>query len=111
VTQEGPNRDEAEQATGEVPVADPLAAFRNWRAFFFVAVVVNALFVHGMWGGVADPKAASWIKTLSWFPFNVIATALYYAFMVKLGQGAGGPIYRLLCAALIAANWIALIVA
>lgn len=90
---------------------DPLAAFRSWRAFFFVAVLVNVLFVYGMWGSVSDPSAAPWAKVLSWFPFNVIATVLYYAFMVKLGNGTGGIVYRLLSVALIAANWIALIVA
>jgi len=106
------SREETDDAGADnAPAPDPLAAFRSWRAFFFVAVLVNVLFVYGMWGSVADPRAASWIKTLSWFPFNVIATVLYYAFMVKLGQGAGGAIYRLLCAALIAVNWIALIVA
>ncbi len=93
------------------PASDTLAAFRSWRAFFFVAVLVNALFVYGMVGSVADPNVAPWTKVLSWFPFNVIATVLYYAFMVKLGHGAGGIVYRVLSAALIAANWIALIVA
>jgi hypothetical protein len=107
VSQEEHAGDEADAE----PVTDPLADFRNWRNFFFVAVLVNALFIHGMTGAVADPGAAAWIKTLSWFPFNVIATVLYYAFMVKLGPGAGGAVYRLLCAAFIAANWIAMIVA
>lgn len=98
-------------APDEAPAPDPLAGFRSWRDFFFVAVLVNALFVYGMAGAVADPNAAAWLKTLSWFPFNVIATVLYYAFMVKLGPGAGGVAYRFLCVALIAVNWIALIVA
>jgi len=98
---------------GEAPeaVPDPLAGFRNWRNFFYVALLVNVLFVYGMAGAVAAPGASTWIKTLSWFPFNVIATVLYYAFMVQLGAGRGGAFLRTLCAAMIAANWIAMIVA
>jgi hypothetical protein len=107
------NRDAADGDSAAPPDAapDPLAGFRNWRAFFVVAVLVNGLFVHGMWAAVGDAKAATWIKTLSWFPFNAIATVLYYAFMARLGAGPGGGVYRLVCVALIALNWIALIVA
>lgn len=94
--------------------ADPLACFRTWRGFLVAAVAVNALFVWGMWGSVAHSGVGAWIKVFSWFPFNVIATVLYYVFMKKLSgpdaRPAGGY-YAALCLALIAANWGAMILA
>lgn len=93
--------------------ADPLARFRSWRGFLFVAIAVNGLFVWGMWGSVANPGLAGWVKAFSWLPFNVIATALYYVFMKKLTGpgGPGGTFYVILCLALIVANWLAMFVA
>lgn len=102
------------QEPGGEPEADPLTRFRNWRGFLIAAIAVNALFVYGMWGSTSEPGLSAWIKALSWFPFNVIATVLYYVFMVKLGkaEGAtGGGLYIVLCLALIAANWIAMFAA
>jgi uncharacterized protein (DUF983 family) len=99
---------------------DPLARFRNWRGFLFAAIAVNALFVYGMLGSMADANATIWYKALSWLPFNAIATALYLMFLVKLTKadedcamavgsaekaGTGGGFYAILCIAMIIANW------
>lgn len=99
----------------QVPAADPLARFRSWRGFLLAAIALNALFVWGMWGSVADPRAAAWIKALSWLPFNVIATAMYLVFMAKLARPQegrpGSAFYAYVCLTLIAANWLAMFVA
>ncbi len=102
--------------------ADFLFRFQSWRVFLLVAIAVNALFVWGMWGAAADPGGGAWIKVFSWLPFNFIATALYFVFMVKLSradeavaQAVGGAdragthaaFHVVLCVAMIAANWIA----
>lgn len=84
------------------PETDPLASFRTWRGFFFVAVAVNLLFIYGMAALTSDAGAA-WIKALSWLPFNAITTVLYYVFMKKLGGG----IFPALCIAMIVLNWAA----
>ena len=109
------SQDEVDDAGADAaPASDPLAAFRSWRAFFFVAVLVNALFVYGMLGSVADPNVAPWTKVLSWFPFNVIATVLYYVFLIKLSgsgglsvRGPAGAFFVALCLAMITLNWLA----
>lgn len=101
---------------------DPLARFRTWRGFLFASIALNVLFVYGMIGAMTDPHAAGWYKALSWLPFNVIASVLYYVFLVKLTQAdvdcarasgarSRGTPYVVLCLAMIAANWIALFVA
>ncbi len=87
---------------------DPLARFRSWRGFLAAAIVLNALFVYGMFAGASDPSVRGWFKALSWLPFNVIASALYFVFMVKLSKAAP---YVVICLAMIAANWIAMFVA
>jgi uncharacterized protein (DUF983 family) len=79
------------------------ARFQSWRGFLLVSIVVNLLFVYGMWGGTGDAHLATWYKTLIWLPFNLIATALYLAIMTRLA--ARGLFYRVLCSALIVANW------
>ncbi|TCJ16086.1 hypothetical protein EZJ19_05695 [Parasulfuritortus cantonensis] len=106
------------QEAPETGLPDPLARFRNWRAFLYVAVLLNGLFIWGMWGSVADPKVAIWTKAISWLPFNVIATVLYLVFMAKTGgpdrsgrRSPGGVFHALLCLAMIAANWLAMVVA
>lgn len=103
------------------PTGNPLARFRSWRGFLLAAVVLNALFVWGMWGSATDASVAAWTKALSWFPFNVIATVLYLVFMAKLNRAdgavaeaaggadkanTGGAFYVLLCVVMISANWI-----
>lgn len=85
------------------PESDPLAAFRTWRGFLFVAIVVNVLFIYGMAGAMANVAAAGWVKAMSWLPFNVIASVLYYVFLKKLGGG----LYGALCVAMILLNWAA----
>lgn len=87
---------------------DPLARFRSWRGFLAAAIVLNALFVYGMFAGASDPSVRGWFKALSWLPFNVIASTLYFVFMVKLSKAAP---YVVICLAMIAANWIAMFVA
>ncbi len=88
--------------------------FRSWRAFLFVAIGVNALYLWGMRGLAGDPAAAIWAKTLAWLPFNVIATVLYYVFLIKLSgsgglsvRGPAGAFFVALCLAMIALNWLA----
>ncbi|NTV93995.1 MAG: hypothetical protein HGA75_01075 [Thiobacillus sp.] len=103
-----------DDASGPEQGPDPPARFSSWRSFLFVAIAVNALFVWGMWGSVSDPSVAVWTKALSWLPFNVITTVLYYVFMKKLAAdsaGSVGSFYVILCLAMIAANWIALFLA
>lgn len=88
-----------------------MARFRSWRGFLLAAILLNALFVWGMWSSVADRGVAAWTKALSWFPFNVIATVLYLVFMAKLARPGGGALYAWLCVAMIAANWLAMFIA
>ena len=88
---------------------DPLARFRSWRGFLFASVALNVLFVYGMLAGVSDPGVAIWYKVLAWLPFNVIATAVYLAIMARLAGTAGGPFFRVLCLAMIVANWAMMI--
>jgi hypothetical protein len=82
---------------------DPQTRFRSWRGFLLASVAVNLLFVYGMLGGMGDASVAAWYKALIWLPFNVIATAVYLAIMVRLA--ASGVFYRILCGAMIVANW------
>lgn len=96
------------ERVSEAAEQDPLARFRSWRGFLFAAVAVNVLFVYGMLGNTADGTLGTWYKTLIWLPFNVIASVLYYVFMVKLRPGAGGSMYALICLVMVAANWIAM---
>jgi hypothetical protein len=104
---------ETETSQHEAGEQDPLARFRNWRGFLFAAIALNALFIYGMFAGAADPSVKGWFKAISWLPFNVIASVLYYVFMVKLSRddGGSGKLYAALCLAMIAANWIAMFVA
>jgi hypothetical protein len=88
---------------------DPLARFRSWRGFLLASVALNLLFVYGMLAGVSDPSAAIWYKVLAWLPFNVIATAVYLAIMARLANASGGAFYRILCLAMIVANWAVLL--
>lgn len=95
------------------PEPDPLARFRSWRGFLIAAILLNALFVWGLWGSAGDPSIGAWTKVLSWFPFNVIASVLYLVFMAKLtrpgGDAAparGGAFYVVLCGVMIVANWV-----
>lgn len=83
---------------------DTLDRFRDWRGFLLAAVLVNGLFLYGMVGAVQDPGSAPWVKSLSWLPFNLIASVLYVVFMVKLSRQ--GRFYVFLSAAMIAINWI-----
>lgn len=87
--------------------------FQNWRAFLFVAIAVNALYLWGMTGLTRDPASAAWAKTLAWLPFNLIATVLYYVFIIKLSGTGGvavrslaGAVFVALCLAMIALNWL-----
>jgi hypothetical protein len=112
---------EQEPAQGDIPERDPLGRFRNWRGFLITTIVVNVLFVYGMLAGASDPSVKSWYKALTWLPFNVIATVLYFVFLIKLTRtdqavvqaaavgdrsGMRGAFYSVLCLAMIAANWI-----
>ncbi|MBM4180498.1 MAG: hypothetical protein FJ209_02955 [Betaproteobacteria bacterium] len=76
--------------------------FVNWLGFLLVGMLVNGLFVWGMWDVAADPAAGPWVKTLSWLPFNFIATMFYLVCYLKLTA----PLFRLPALAMIAANWI-----
>ena len=120
---QGPDSPEQNPSGQDPSVPDPLARFRTWRGFLLAAVVLNVLFVYGMIGSVADPRVAVWSKALSWLPFNVIASVLYYVLLVKLSRadadcvqaasGADravthGSLYVILCLAMIAANWVVL---
>jgi hypothetical protein len=100
-----PEQGSSDQDPGE---RDPLARFRSWRGFLAAAIALNVLFVYGMFAGASDPSVRGWFKALSWLPFNVIASALYFVFMVKLSKAAP---YVVICLAMIAANWIAMFVA
>jgi|GEM_PF-3447125 len=88
--------------------------FRSWRAFLFAAIGVNALYLWGMMGLTRDPASALWAKTLAWLPFNLIATVLYYVFIIKLSgtggfavRGLAGAFFVALCLAMITLNWLA----
>ncbi len=107
-----------EPSTEEIPDRDPLTRFRSWRGFLVAAIAVNVLFVYGMFAAVSDPGTKTWFKTLSWLPFNVIATVLYYVFLVKLSKAdADGAkptfsvFYAFLCIAMTIANWLAMFTA
>jgi predicted nucleic acid-binding protein len=91
--------------------ADPLAKFRSWLGFLSVAIVVNVLFLIGIWSNASDASVGAWTVALVWLPFNVIATVLYIAFMARLARATGGIIYIILCATMIAANWILMSIA
>ena len=87
--------------------------FGSWRGFLLVAIAVNALYLWGMTALVRDPDNAIWAKTLAWLPFNLIASVLYYVFMIKLSgsgglvpRGPAGALYVALCMVMIMLNWI-----
>jgi hypothetical protein len=102
------SRTESEEALA----GDPLARFRNWRGFLAATVLLNALFVYGLMAGTPDPTTKLLFKMLSWLPFNLIATALYYVFMVKLARAETGThFYGVLCSVMIVANWLIMIAA
>ncbi len=109
------NTPEQDPSADNAVEADPLARFRTWRGFLFAAIVLNALFVYGMFAAASDPTVSAWVKTLSWLPFNVIASVLYYVFMIRLTQADASQVmnlfYRVICIAMIIANWVALLVA
>jgi hypothetical protein len=50
-------------------------------------------------------------KALSWLPFNVIATILYYVFKAKLADQPSGALYGALCLVMVVVNWAALFIA
>jgi len=88
--------------------------FQSWRGFLFAAIGVNALYLWGMMGLTRDPASAVWAKTLAWLPFNLIATVLYYVFIIKLSGTGGfavrslaGAFFVALCLAMITLNWLA----
>ncbi len=96
----------------ETLAGDPLARFRNWRGFLAATVLLNALFIYGLLAGTPDPTTKLLFKVLSWLPFNLIATALYYVFMVKLAKAETGTrFYAVLCGAMIVANWLIMLAA
>lgn len=112
--------DTPEPEAGERDTPDPRARFQSWRLFLAVAVGVNTLYLWGMLNQMGDPSTAGWYKALTWLPFNVIATVLYYAFYIKLGKsdahdGAGskpaGVFYAALCLIMVVLNWSSMIVA
>lgn len=95
-----------------VAEADELARFRRWPGFLLASVLLNLLFLYGMLAMTSDAALATWYKTLIWLPFNVIATVLYYVFWIKLGRpGVAGLLYRLVCFAMAAGNWLAMFAA
>jgi hypothetical protein len=121
-----PDSPEPDSSGDEAKEQDPLARFRSWRGFLFAAIVLNALFVYGMFASASDPSVKAWYKALSWLPFNVIASVLYFVFLVKLSKadedcakaaggadkvGTHGALYVVLCVVMIAANWIAMFAA
>jgi hypothetical protein len=104
----------SEQPTESAPDLgqDPLRRFRNWRGFLVASLAVNALFVYGLLAGAPDPATKSVFKVLSWLPFNLIATALYYVFIVKLSRAETGTwLYAVVCSVMIVANWLIMIAA
>lgn len=109
------NSPEQDSAADNAVEQDPLARFRTWRGFLLAAIVLNALFVYGMFAAVSDPGVSAWVKALSWLPFNGIASVLYYVFMVRLTRDASsqasGWFYQVICIAAIVANWAALFAA
>lgn len=91
------------------PIPDPHAPppedrprFVHWTGFLLVGMLVNGLFLLGMWDAAADPAAGVWVKTLSWLPFNLIASAFYYVCHIKLDVA----VFKAVALAMIAANWI-----
>jgi hypothetical protein len=105
--------DSPEQAsqTLEGGEQDDLERFRNWHGFLLAALAVNALFVYGMLGNVADPGVRTWFKALVWLPFNAIATAVYFMLAVRLSKRRGGPFYGILCLTVVVANWVVMLTA
>lgn len=104
-------------APGQEPDADEpegrdaLDRFRNWHGFLAAAMAVNALFVYGMLGNVADPSVETWFKALVWLPFNAIATAVYLMLATRLSKGRGGVFFVTLCASVAIANWVVMLAA
>jgi hypothetical protein len=94
---------EQEPLTGEG--RDALDRFRNWHGFLAAALAVNALFVYGMLGNVADPSVRTWFKALVWLPFNAIATAVYIMLAIRLSSTRGGKLYVILCGVVAVGNW------
>lgn len=90
---------------------DTLDRFRNWHGFLLAALAVNALFVYGMLGNVADPGVRTWFKALVWLPFNAIATAVYLMLALRLSKGRGGGFLAILCGAVAMGNWVVMLVA
>ncbi len=108
------DEDHPSPASGGGGEGEPPRRFQSWRAFLFAAIGVNALYLWGMVGLTRDPASAVWAKTLAWLPFNLIATVLYYVFIIKLSGTGGfalrslaGAFFVALCLAMIVANWIA----
>ncbi|MCP5278706.1 MAG: hypothetical protein H6935_10155 [Thiobacillus sp.] len=90
---------------------DTLERFRNWHGFLAAALAVNALFVYGMLGNVADPSVSAWFKALVWLPFNAIATAVYLMLALRLSKGRGGMFFVTLCAIVGIGNWVVMLLA
>ena len=102
----------------DAPERDPLARFRSWRGFLLAAIVLNLLFVYGMYGNTAGSGLGTWYKSLIWLPFNVISSVLYYVLPTKLARldaeaGREGAVarfersfYFVLCVFMIVANWL-----
>jgi hypothetical protein len=93
-----------EQTEVEQTEADAGQRASNWLGFLLASLAVNVLFVYGMLAGMGDATLAIWYKTLIWLPFNIIASALYWAIMVRL-RHSRWSMFRLLCPLMIAANW------
>lgn len=115
-----PMTDAPEGEPAERDSPDPRARYQSWRAFLFVAVGVNALYLWGMLNQMGDPSTAGWYKALTWLPFNVITTVLYYVFYMKLVKhDADAPrgiqparmFYAALCMVMVVVNWSAMIAA
>ncbi len=102
-------RPEQEGLTPAAPEQGGLGRFRSWHGFLVASLAVNALFVYGMLGNVADPEIAIWFKTLVWLPFNAIATALYITLALRLRAGRGGSLLALLCAGVAIGNWLVML--
>lgn len=102
------------QQPPEIPAEegrDALDRFRNWHGFLVAALAVNALFVYGMLGNVADPSVSTWFKALVWLPFNAIATAVYLMLAVRLSRARGSTLYAILCGAVAIGNWVVMVAA
>lgn len=100
------NPGESPEPVDEAVEADPLRRFRSWRGFLFAVIVLNALFVYGMLAGTSDPSVKAWYKALVWLPFNGIASAFYFGFLLKLKDDRGGLFFTFLCLLMIALNWL-----